>query len=221
MKDHIHAFGGVSLERLGHLLLKEGFDIQFIAGIVRICWCIFLRRSNQGKNGGIGVLHFLGSVQGVDGVHVVADGFRCRDVFRVAQLDAFTGVHGRPVEVTHAGVENAACFFTGFAGQMNYHGDHEFGFGFLEKLRRHDILSEPGGCNGRDGVDVDIVFLTFQLDGVHEAHQTHFGCRVVGLAEISVKAGCRGGHDDTAIALVLHYLHCRPGHMVRAVEMDR
>ena len=56
-------------------------------------------------------------------------------------------------------------------------------------------------ATGQMALTLDVVLRAFELQRVHEADQRQLRRAVVGLAEIAVEAGGRGGHHDAAVVL--------------------
>ena len=160
------------------------------------------RRRHEIHQGCVGIAQFPGPGQRIDGIEVVTDRLDGRQVFGI-ELDTGARHDRRPVVVSHAGIEDFAAGLAFLAAHVDHHGGHEFGFHLLQQVRGQDVLGQSRCGNGGNGVAFDVVFPALQLQRVHQPHQAQFGGRVVGLAEVAVHAGGRGGHDDAAVALFL------------------
>lgn len=74
--------------------------------------------------------------------------------------------------------------FTSFSN--TYHNrSYKLGFQFVENVRRQNVFGKSTGRSRYNNIAVYVVFGTFQCDSFCQAHQTHFGSRIIGLTEIT------------------------------------
>jgi hypothetical protein len=67
-----------------------------------------------------------------------------------------------------------------------------------------DRLGQARAGDRRDRVDADVVLAALGGEREAEAGEAELGGAVVGLAEVAVDAGGRGGEEDAAVALLAH-----------------
>ena len=218
LEDHVHTGGRIGLEAVRHSV-KNTLNIAFSGTRGLLAAPVFARRRDEGKNGRVGILHFFGPVHAIDFLPVRMNLFGSRRIIRISQLNRGTGQYGCPVEIAHAAVEDRSGFPAFIAAEIHHHGGDKLRFRFFEKLGWHDIFGQPRGGNGGHGIHLDVVFFPFQFQGVHQSHQPHLGGRIIGLAEISIQAGRRSGHDDPPVSIFFHQRHGRTGHMISTVQM--
>lgn len=104
-----------------------------------------------------------------------------------------------------------------FGGQVEHHWGYLLWAELLQDWRRQDGLGHSGPRKRRDDVGLDVVVLALLGQGLCKADQPHLGCRVVGLAEVTIQAGRRGGVHDTAIVLFTEIWPCGLGDLERTV----
>ncbi len=122
-------------------------------------------------------------------------------------------------DVTGADLEQAAGLLAVLVAQPADQRRDELRLQRRDQLRRQHRLGQAAASDGGDGVAMDVLVAALDRQGVGQAEDAKLGRRVIGLAEVAVDAGGRGGHDDAAVALVAHH---RPGgvrHGERALQV--
>ena len=107
----------------------------------------------------------------------------------------------------------------GVGAEVEDQGGDELGLQLIHQVWRKDALREASGGDGGHGIDLDVVLVSLQLEGVHQADQSHLGCAVVGLAKVAEQPGCRGRHDDATVSLLAHGDEGWAGDVVGAVQV--
>ena len=114
-----------------------------------------------------------------------------------------------PAQLGHeaaADLEQAAVLFAALVGEPGDQRADELGLELIGQLFGHHRLGQPRAGERGDHVGVDV--LLREREGVRQADHAQLHHRVVGLAEVAVDAGGRGGEDDSPVALVAQV---RPG----------
>ena len=116
--------------------------------------------------------------------------------------------------------EDTLGFFALFMAQPGHQRTDRFWLEVFQQIRRHDGFSQPRGRNRRNGIHMNVFASTFLRQTVGQPGQTQLGSTVVGLTKVTVEAGCRGRHDDAAIALLTHDRPSRMGDAHGTFQMD-
>src|SRR5690554_3883812 len=116
--------------------------------------------------------------------------------------------------------EQTAGLLTLLGAQVHHQRADQFGLELLEGAGREQAFGHAGATGGGNGVDEDVVLAAFDRQGAGQTVETELGHAVVGLTEIAVDAGGRGGEDDAAEVLFLHLVPGSMGNLVGTFHMD-
>ncbi len=157
-----------------------------------------------------------------DGLHRRGDIGRVRDFFeardrvpiflkelgreRAAESEGFS-FSALPAELrveAAADFEEPAGLFARLVTEKRDERRDVLGTKRFDEVRRKDRLRHARARDGRDRVDVDVLFASFDRERVRETDEAELRHRVVRLAEVSVDAGGRCREDHAAVAFVAH-----------------
>ena len=138
---------------------------------------------------------------------------------RVAQVDALGHGDMRLLERSGASQQDGAGRRV-LTGEGHDARADQIGGQALEIVLGVKPLGHPRRGAGGQAVDADVELPPLQRQRLHQADQRHLGRAIVGLPEIAVQAGRRGGEDHPAIAALAHMIPGRLGQVDRAHQVD-
>jgi len=99
---------------------------------------------------------------------------------------------------------NGSSLLARVMAQIGHEWDNKFRLYVFQIIWRHDAFKHSWGCQGGDCVDIHIIFLSFLWKGLSETVESQFGRGVIDLAEVTEKACCRCGVDNSTELLLSH-----------------
>ena len=140
--------------------------------------------------------HFIGALSSAAAWNLLAHGIDdVRQALRQPEIRIPIAAHKHSLRQCYvSGLETAgsrtqrSARGCALAGQNQHCRHHRLWPKSAQHIRREKVLRHARGGRRCQAIDADVVLLSFNGQCLHQADERHFGCAIVAMAEIAVKA---------------------------------